>query len=265
MMNNRTPDSDLLLAIDVGNTNVTLGIFITDCLQHHWRLATKVSRTSDEAWIALHHLCQSENVDLQQIRGVAISSVVPDLTSIFVDMVKQRFDLNPYEVRADTAPSLKIHYHDPLAVGADRICNAVAGFEKHGGPLIIVDFGTATTYDIISRGGEYLGGIITPGIELAVQILHYNAARLPKVPLLFPPQIIAKTTDASIQAGLLYGAVEALAGLVRRIWDELGDQGKVITTGGLSTLITAHSDVISAVEPFLVLEGLRLLYERHGE
>jgi len=259
-----SPSADLLLAIDVGNTNVMLGIFDGKELLHHWRLATSVSRTSDEAWIVFRALCQAENVSPGQIGGMAISSVVPDLTSVFTDMARQRFDVVPYEVRAETAPSLKIHYCDPAAVGADRICNAVAGYQKHGGPLIIVDFGTATTFDVISNRGEYLGGIITPGIELAGKILHQSAARLPKVPLNFPEKVIADTTETSIQAGLLYGALDKMEGLCSRIWDELGECGKIIATGGLSALIAERSRIIDAVEPFLVLEGLQILNGRHG-
>ncbi len=255
---------NLLLAVDIGNTNVVTGVFVGRQLTHQWRLATSVSRTADEAWIVLHALCQTEGVNTEEIHGLAISSVVPDMTSIFADMGRRHFGILPYEVRADTASSLKIHYKDPLAVGADRICNAVAGFQKHGGPLIVVDFGTATTFDVINRQGEYLGGIIAPGIELAVKILHHNAARLPKVPLEFPPKIIADTTEGSMQAGLLFGAVEEMEGLCRRIRQELGEEAKVIATGGLSPIIAQHSQMIAAVEPFLVLEGLRILFERHG-
>jgi len=254
----------LLLAMDIGNTNVAVGVFQGQRLAQHSRLATSVSRTMDEAWIVLHALCQGEGVPLDRIRGVAISSVVPDLTSIFADMAREHFGVKPYEVRADTAPSLKIHYRDPLAVGADRICNAVAGFAKHGGPLIVVDFGTATTFDVINERGEYLGGIIAPGIELAVKILHHNAARLPKVQLDFPPQVIAVTTEQSMQAGLLYGAVDEMEGLCRRIQHELGCEAKVIVTGGLSSVIARQTRIITAVETFLVLEGLKILYERHG-
>ena len=264
MKSERGTFSPLLLAIDVGNTNVVLGIFDGRQLIHHWRLTTSVSRTSDEAWIILNFLCQAQQVDPGRFSGMAISSVVPDLTSVFADMAREHFDLVPYEVRAETAPSLRIHYRDPTAVGADRICNAVAGYEKYGGPLIVVDFGTATTFDVINAAGEYLGGIITPGVELAQKILHASAARLPKVPLQFPLKVIADTTETSIQAGLLFGAVDEMEGLCRRIWDELGQRGKVITTGGLSPAITAHSRMIDAVEPFLVLEGLRILFERHG-
>lgn len=258
-------EKDLLLAVDIGNTNVALGIFQGDRLQHHWRLATSVSRTADEAWIILRALCQSEGVDPARVGGVAIASVVPDLTSMFAAMGREHFEVEPYEARADTAPSLKIHYRDPGAVGADRICDAVAGFAKHGGPLIVVDFGTATTFDVIDEKGEYLGGMITPGIELAVKILHQAAARLPKVTLAFPPRVIADNTEESIQAGLLYGSVEIMEGLCRRIRKELGRDAKIIVTGGLSTVIAVRSSMISAVEPYLVLDGLRILYDRHGK
>jgi type III pantothenate kinase len=260
----RLSKSQLLLAMDIGNTNVVVGVYEERKLLQHWRLATSVSRTMDEAWIILHALCQAAKLEVQRIKGAAISSVVPDLTGIFAAMASEHFGVTPYEVSAETAPSLKIHYRDPSAVGADRICNAVAGYEKHGGPLIIVDFGTATTFDVIGANGDYLGGIITAGIELAVKILHHNAARLPKVQLEFPLRIIADTTEHSIQAGLLYGAVDEMEGLCRRICRELGAEARVIVTGGLSTLIAQKSQMISAVEPFLVLEGLRLLHERHG-
>lgn len=261
---NHSKNSKLLLAIDVGNTNVVLGIFDGQKLIHHWRLMTAVSRTPDEAWIVVDSLCRAEGLDIQQISSVAISSVVPDLTSIFAELANRRFGTKPYEVRADTAPSVKIQYKHPMAVGADRICNAVAGFSKYGGPLVVVDYGTATTFDVISRDGVYLGGLITPGIELAQKILRQSAARLPRVSLEFPEKVIATTTETSIQAGLLYGAVEKMEGLCSRIWKELGDEGKTIITGGMSPLIGEHSNIVHAVEPFLVLEGLRILYERHG-
>lgn len=258
-------DGNLLLAVDVGNTNVVLGIFADDRLTHHWRLATSVSRTADEAWIVFSSLCRSKAVDPEQISGAAISSVVPDMTTIFTEMVEDNFGIEPYEVRADTAPSIAIHYQDPSAVGADRICNAAAGFEIHGGPLIVVDFGTANTYDVINEQGEYLGGVITPGIELSQTILHQRAARLPKVPLLFPDKVIADTTETSIQAGLLFGAVEKMEGLCRRIWSELGSNGKIILTGGLAPIIAKHSTMVTTVEPFLVLRGLRILFNRHHQ
>ncbi|MCX6639860.1 MAG: type III pantothenate kinase [bacterium] len=264
-MNTAHPlQSKLLLTFDIGNTNVVLGLFEGDQLVNHWRLATSVSRTADEAWIVLKALCDNEQVQTDRIDGVAISSVVPDLTSVFIDLSRQQFRIVPYEVRADSAPSLQIHYRDPSAVGADRICNAVAGYQKHGGPLVVVDFGTATTFDVVNRAGEYLGGIITPGIELAGKILHLNAARLPKVTLNFPERIIADTTETSIQAGLLWGAVMVLEGLCERIFNELGEKAKVIATGGLSAVIAEHTQMIDAVEPYLVLEGLRILYHRHS-
>ncbi len=254
---------DLLMAIDIGNTHVVLGIFKGDSLLEQWRLATAVSRTSDEAWIIIRSLCQDRGVDTDKIGGLAISSVVPDLTSIFVDLGKQYFDVTAYEVRADTTPSVKIQYRPPAAVGADRICNAAAGYERNGGPLIIVDFGTATTFDVVDEAGVYLGGVITPGVELTQKILHARAAKLPKVRLEFPAKIIADTTESSIQAGLMYGAVDELEGMCRRIWEELGMTGKVIATGGLSTLVSAHTKMIDKVESHLVLEGLRILYGRH--
>ncbi len=258
-----TDSAELLLTIDIGNTNVVLGVFNGDQLLHHWRLATTVSRTADEAWIVFRSLCESKKVDTGRISGAAISSVVPDMTTVFTEMVQENFGVEPYEAGADTAPSLKIHYRDPGAVGADRICNAVAGYAKYGGPLIVVDFGTANTYDVINEAGEYLGGIITPGIELSQKILHQRAARLPKVPLVFPDRIIAQTTETSIQAGLLYGAVVKMEGLCKRIWEEMGTKGKIILTGGLAPVIARRSKMVAGVEPFLVLRGLRLLYQRH--
>jgi len=260
----RTSESNLILTLDVGNTNIVMGIFQGEELLHHWRLSTGVSRTSDEAWIGFTSLCQLAGVDLKHIKGAAISSVVPDMTSIFADMIMDNFNIEPYQVSAATTPSLRIKYDVPEHVGADRICNAVAGFELHGGPLIVVDFGTATTFDVIAENGDYLGGIITPGIELSQKILHQKAARLPKVHLHFPDKIIGNSTETSIQAGLMYGTLVKLEGLCKLIWEEMGKQGKTVVTGGLAPLIAKHSKVIDAVEPFLVLRGLRLLYERHG-
>lgn len=255
----------MLVAIDIGNTNIVIGIYDGKNLKMHWRLSSLITRTSDECWILLNMLLREVEIDFSKIKGAIISSVVPNITPAFKDVFVHHSNIEPIIVSSDLDIGLKILYHDPRAVGADRIVNAVAGYHLLGGPLIIVDFGTATTFDVLSENYEYLGGIIVPGVETAAAVLHRYAARLPKVELKFPDELIGRTTEASIQSGLMYGTVELIDGLVTRIQTDLGKPANTVATGGLANLIIPQSKIISRIEPYLTLKGLRLIFEKIRE
>jgi type III pantothenate kinase len=252
----------MLLAIDIGNTHTVLGIFDGERLIADWRLASAANRTADETWLDVKSFCGEAGVTISTIRGVGISSVVPDLNGIFETMVRKYLRIEPLMVNASLDLGIRVMYKDPGTVGADRLCNAVAGFRKYGGPLIIIDFGTATTYDVVSREGNYLGGVISPGLESSAAELHRRAAKLPKTELRFPDRVIGQDTTSSMQAGIMFGAVDSVEGMVRRIRSELGTKVRVIATGGLSSSVALHTEIIEACEPALVLEGVRMIYER---
>ncbi len=256
----------MLLAIDIGNTHTVSGVYDGAKLLRDWRVTSNLQRTEDEAGTQLRQFLHDAGIDAARIDGVGISSVVPNLTDIFAAMARKYFRVEPIVVGSHLNLGLKIHYDDPTSVGADRLCNAVAGFAKYGGPLIIIDFGTATTYDLVSATGDYLGGVIAPGIETSAADLHRRAAKLPKIELHFPRKLIATDTVSSMQAGILYGAIDAMEGMVGRLQLEMEQGGmkhpKVIATGGFSKLISEHSKLITACEPALVLEGVRLICER---
>ncbi len=252
----------MLLAIDVGNTHTVIGMYDGDRLLADWRMASLAQRTADEHWLAIRNFCADAHISLDRVHGVGISSVVPDLTDIFEMMSRKYLKIEPLSVSGSLDLGIRILYHDPSQVGADRLCNAVAGFKKFGGPLIIIDFGTATTYDVVAANGDYIGGVITLGLESTAAELHRRAAKLPKIELHFPDGIIGRDTVSSMQAGVMYGTVDAVDGTVRRIRQELGTQAKVIATGGLASVIAKHAPVIEAVEPSLVLDGIRLIWER---
>jgi type III pantothenate kinase len=199
---------------------------------------------------------------IEKIDAVIVASVVPNITPAFVRAFEENLQITPIVVDSELDIGLEILYHDPAAVGADRIVNAVAGHNQLGGPCIIVDFGTATTFDVVSANYEYLGGVIAPGIETSANVLHRLAARLPKVEMKFPDQIIGKTTETSMQAGLMFGAVELVDGMIRRIEEEMGEPMEKVATGGLANLIIPHSKTISLIEPMLTMKGLHLIYEK---
>ena len=251
-----------LLVVDIGNTHTILGIFSGQRLLASWKMASSAHRTADESWLVIKSFCADSGISLPSITGVGISSVVPDLTDIFITIAQKYLKVEPICVSASLDLGINILYKDPSTVGADRLCNAMAGFKKYGGPLIIIDFGTATTYDVVSKDGDYIGGIITLGLEAGAEELHRKAAKLPKIELHFPPTVIGRETVSSMQSGIMFGAVDAVEGIVRRIKKELGSEAKVIATGGLSTVIAKHTDIIEASEPSLVLEGIRLIYDR---
>lgn len=252
----------MLLTIDIGNTQIAAGLMDGEKLKAHWRLSSTTERTEDETWIMMSAIASANGQDIHQTRGVAISSVVPDITHTFEKMAVKYLDCEPVVVTSALDLGITVLYDNPAVVGADRLCNAVGGFFKYGGPLNIVDFGTATTFDVVSADGEYLGGIIAPGIEMSALILHRRAAKLPRVYLSFPEKIIGRSTETSIQSGLMYGAVEMVEGFTARISEELGQSTKNIATGGLARLLLGHLRTAYQLDPYLTLEGLSIIYNR---
>lgn len=256
----------MLLAIDIGNTHTVFGVFRGSKLLTDWRVTSNHQRTEDEIGAQVLLFLEGKKISQRKITGVAISSVVPNLTDIFATMARKYFRVEPVIISSSLKLGIAIHYDDPSSVGADRLCNAIAGFAKYGGPLIIIDFGTATTYDVVAINGDYLGGVIAAGLETSAADLHRRAAKLPKIELHFPKNIIGTDTVSSMQAGILYGSLDSMEGMVDRLQKELkkreGKEATVIATGGFSELMKKHSRVIRAWEPSLVLDGVKLIYER---
>ncbi|MDD8018541.1 MAG: type III pantothenate kinase [Bacteroidota bacterium] len=252
----------MILAIDIGNTHTVIGIYDKHKLLGDWRVTSFVTRTEDEFGSLVRHFCENAKIPLKKISSIGISSVVPNLTDVCVKMSQKYFMIEPIVVSARIDLGIKVLYDDPDSVGADRLCNAVAGFVKYKGPLVIVDFGTATTFDVVSKNGEYLGGVITAGVETSAGELHRRAAKLPKIDLKFPDHVIGKNTVESMQAGILYSALDSMETMVRRISKELDDYPTVIATGGFSEMMKKQSKVINKFEPTLVLDGIRMIVER---
>ena len=253
----------MLLVIDVGNTETVFGLYKQKTLQSHWRMSSRSNKSADECWILLKSWMGEDHYKIRDIKGIAISSVVPSLTRVLRWMTTDRFGIEPLVISADTDTGMKVLYDSPRDVGSDRICNAVAGFNLYGGPLIIVDFGTATTFDIISARGEYIGGAIALGLQGASQELHRLAAKLPKVELAFPAHVAGSTTEESMQSGIMWGTVAMIDGLIGMIREEMGwKEVRVIGTGGVAELLAGKSKTIEKVDPFLTLEGIRLIHER---
>ena len=253
----------MILVIDVGNTNITLGVYEGGKLTYNWRLSSKIARTQDEFWMLINTMCQMDGVSVSSIKGVAIGSVVPSVTTVIKRFLDNRLKIPYAEVGAQVNGGIKINYQPPEAVGADRICNAVAGFNRFGGPVVIVDFGTATTFDVVSDKAEYLGGIIAPGIETTVTILHQVSAKLPLVDLRFPEKLIGTTTDTSMQSGLMFGGAEMVEGLLKRLKIELGEGTKFIATGGLASVLLPYLPSVDVVDHLLTLDGLYQIYCHH--
>lgn len=252
---------DMLLAIDLGNTNLTLGIFKGSALQAHWRLATDHARMPDEYGLQLLGLLQHAGTNPGEITGISLASVVPSLTQRIVQACREYLYREPLVVDAGVTTGIRIRYEDPKSVGADRICDAVAAMKLHGAPAIIVDFGTATTFNALTAAGEYLGGAITAGVGLAADALFTHAAKLQRIDLQRPPSVIGKNTTQAMQAGLVYGYVSLTEGMVARFRHELGGNARVIATGGHAELIAKDTKCIDVVAPWLTLEGLRLIWE----
>ena len=258
----------MLLAIDVGNTNIVLGVFDGAKLTQSWRLQTLRERTADEIGILVTQLFSQSRLDKKAISGIILSSVVPPLTGTMQEMAERYFGRSPLTVDPATNTGMPILYVPASDVGADRVVNAVAAYEKFGRanrlPIIAVDFGTATTFDVISAAGEYVGGVICPGIGISADALFQRAARLPRVDVRKPPSIIGQTTVTSMQAGLFFGYVSMVDGIVTRIRAELpeGERAICLATGGMADVLSNETTTIQRVEPDLTLEGLRIIWER---
>ena len=257
----------MLLAIDVGNTNIVLGVFDEATLVQSWRLQTLRERTSDELGLLVDGLFAHSRIDRVKVRGVILGSVVPPLTGTMRAMVQRYFGVTALLVEPGVNTLMPILYENPAEVGADRIVNAVAAYEKYGNgkgrPLIIVDFGTATTLDAVTAKGEYLGGAICPGVQISADALFQRAARLPRIDVRKPAHVVGRTTVGAMESGLFYGYVGMVEGLVRRMSDELGGHALCVATGGLADVIAPETSLIEHVDPDLTLHGLRIVWERN--
>lgn len=256
----------MLLVIDVGNTHIVLGVYEDKTLINNWRIATDKSRTSDEYGLLLEQLFRYHKIDIDDIEDVIISSVVPTLMHALEAMSLKYFKRKPYIIGPGIKTGMNIKYDNPKEVGADRIVNAVGAYEKYGGPIIIVDFGTAITFCAVSRSGDYLGGAIAPGVEISSEALFMRTAKLPKVELQKPDRVICKNTVNSIQAGLAYGYVGLVDYITEMMKEELKYEGEVknvVATGGLANFVAEESKTITKVDKYLTLEGLRIIYERN--
>lgn len=253
----------MLLALDVGNTNTVVGVFDGADLKAHWRLSTRRAGTSDEYGIFVKSLFDFAGLDFRAINAVILSTVVPTVQGPLEEMSRQFFSVEAMVVGPGLKSGMPILYEAPREVGADRIVNAVAAFEMYGGPCIVVDFGTATTFDVVTERGEYSGGVIVPGISISADALFEKAARLWRVEIRRPERVIGKTTIASVQSGLYFGYLSLVDGVVDRIARELGVKPRVIATGGLAELFGGGSERIEEVDPLLTLKGLLLIHERN--
>lgn len=256
----------MLLVIDVGNTNIVFGVYKGDKLLNYWRISTDKDKTPDEYGLLFEQIFKYHNLCAKNVEDVIISSVVPILIHTLSDMSIKYFNCRPIIIGPGIKTGMNIRYDNPKEVGADRIVNAVAAYEKYGGPLIVVDFGTAITFCAISKEGDYLGGAIAPGIIISSEALFTRTAKLPKVELIKPDSVISKNTVNSIQAGLVYGYIGLVDHIIEKMIEELKDEGEVktvVATGGFSSLIASESKYINKTDDLLTLEGLRIIYGRN--
>ena len=253
----------MLLAVDVGNTHTVIAIFQNDKRTGTWRLRTFEDATADEYWLTLKNISREETLDVTRIDGAIISCVVPPLLGALDELCKRHLNVTPLLVGPGIKSGMPIRYDNPKEVGADRIVNAVAAYEKYKCELIAVDFGTATTFDYINAAGEYEGGSIAPGVKIAAEALFHQASKLFRVELTAPSRVIGKDTASAIQSGIVYGYAALVDGLLTRMFDELGSRPKVIATGGLARVISTHTKLIDEIEDDLTMEGLYILYKRN--
>ncbi len=257
----------MLLVLDVGNTNIVAGVYDGEELLVHWRISTDRQKTADEYGMSLYNLFAYSKMAMEEVEAVAISSVVPPLIVPLSRMCERYFGKQPLVVGPGVKTGVCIKYENPREVGADRIVNAIAAYEKYKerGAMIVVDFGTATTFCAIAANGDYLGGAIAPGIGISTEALFQRAAKLPRIELIKPKSVICRNTVTSMQSGIIFGFVGQVDEIVRRMKQELGGEAFVVATGGLANLMAQESGTIDVVEPFLTLEGLRLLHERNRQ
>ena len=253
----------MLLAVDVGNTHTVFGLFSGATVRADWRVATRKEMTSDELGVLLRALFDGVGLETADVKAAIVSSVVPDLNGVFQRAVHRYCDCEPLFVGPGLRTGMPIQYDNPHDVGADRIVNAVAAKERFGAPVIVLDFGTATTFDVVDATGSYLGGVIAPGPAASAEALFAKAARLPRVDVARPARVIGRNTVQSMQSGLFHGYTAMVQGVVARIRAELGSEAPVVATGGLSRLFATELDCLAAVDPQLTLTGLRLLWERN--
>ncbi len=251
----------MLLAFDIGNTNVTIGVFDGEQLRATWRMATDVHKMADEYAALLMNMLPHENIGTKDITDICICNVVPPLTTTFLELSQRYFNITPVVVGVGVKSGVKIRMDNPKEVGADRIADAAAAHHLYGGPLIIIDLGTATTFSVVSKEGDFIGGIIATGIATAAEALYSHTAQLPRVDLVHPKTVIGTNTVSAIQSGVIYGYASLVEGMIARINKELGEKAKVIATGGYSALIAKETKAIDEVNPDLTLVGLRLIYE----
>jgi len=251
----------MLLVVDIGNTNITFGVFEAENLVSAFRIRTILEKTSDEYFVLVDALLRRKGIEPGQIDALALASVVPPLSPVFVEFSQDCLGVEPLVVGAGIKTGIAVRYEDPKEVGADRIVDAAAVKALYRTPACIVDFGTATTFDALSREGEYLGGAIAPGIQIAAQALFSKTSKLPKVELTAPPKVVGRNTAHSIQSGLVYGYASLVEGMVDRIKQEIGQDALILGTGGLAQLMNQHTKIFEVVDPWLTLKGLRILHD----
>ena len=254
----------MLLVFDVGNSNIVMGTYEGKKLLRHWRISTDRQKTGDEYGMLINSLFAYQNIRMEQVEAIIISSVVPPLMVPMIKMCERYFHIHPLVVGPGIKTGFRISYENPREIGADRIVNVAGAFEQYGGPLIVIDIGTATTFDVVAPNGDFLGGVIAPGLSSSADALFQRAARLPRIELVTPKRIISRNTVSGMQAGIIYGYVGQIDEIVRRMKKEMGyDEIRVIATGGYARMISRESKTIDKIDHFLTLTGLRVLYERN--
>ena len=256
----------MLLVFDVGNSNIVMGTYEGKKLLRHWRISTDRQKTGDEYGMLINSLFAYQNIRMEQVEAIIISSVVPPLMVPMIKMCERYFHIHPLVVGPGIKTGFRISYENPREIGADRIVNVAGAFEQYGGPLIVIDIGTATTFDVVAPNGDFQGGVIAPGLSSSADALFQRAAKLPRIELVTPKHIISRNTVSGMQAGIIYGYVGQIDEIVRRMKKEMGyDEIKVVATGGYARMVSRESKTIDKIDHFLTLTGLRVLYERNAE